>query len=78
MVRAIREHVTIQPGGRVEIQNPELPAGSRAEVIVMVEEPATTAKGGIDASLGAYPNMFRDAAEAEAFIRDLRDEWDRP
>jgi hypothetical protein len=40
MVAAIRQHVTVQPGGVVEIRSPELPAGARAEVIVLLERTA--------------------------------------
>lgn len=36
MVRAIKQIVTIQAGGRVDFKRPELPAGSEAEVIVLV------------------------------------------
>jgi hypothetical protein len=37
MVTAIRQHVTIGPGGVVEIRSPELPEGAEADVIVLVE-----------------------------------------
>jgi len=37
MVTAIRQSVTIQPGGLVELRSPELKEGERAEVIVLLE-----------------------------------------
>jgi hypothetical protein len=37
MVPAIRQTVTIQSAGRVEVRSPELRAGARAEVIVLLE-----------------------------------------
>lgn len=37
MVAAIRQTVTIQSGGTVEVRFAELPAGARAEVIVLIE-----------------------------------------
>lgn len=37
MVAAIKQHVTVQPGGVIEIRSPELKAGTAAEVIVLVE-----------------------------------------
>src|SRR5262245_4136581 len=37
----IRERVTIQRGGRVEVERPELPAGSEAEVVITVLPVAT-------------------------------------
>jgi len=39
MTTAIRQRVTIQPGGKVELQSNDLPPGSEAEVIVLVEAP---------------------------------------
>ncbi|MCY3023327.1 MAG: hypothetical protein NTW87_30480 [Planctomycetota bacterium] len=38
MVTALRQVVTIQPGGRIEITAPELRAGTKAEVIVLLAE----------------------------------------
>ena len=38
MVAAIRQIVTIQSPGKVEVRSPELRAGARAEVIVLIEE----------------------------------------
>jgi hypothetical protein len=37
MVAAIKQLVTVQPGGRVEISSSELTPGTQAEVIVLVE-----------------------------------------
>lgn len=37
MVAAIRQTVTIQSAGTVEVRSPELRAGDRAEVIVLIE-----------------------------------------
>jgi len=37
MVAAIRQTVTIQSAGTVEVHSPELRAGDRAEVIVLIE-----------------------------------------
>lgn len=33
----IRERVTIQPGGVVEVRNPGLPAGAEVEVVIQLE-----------------------------------------
>jgi hypothetical protein len=41
MVAAVRQIVTIQPGGLVEVRSPELKAGEQAEVIVLVQPPVT-------------------------------------
>ena len=37
MIQAVKERVTIQPGGRIELEHLDLPAGVEAEVIVIVE-----------------------------------------
>jgi len=37
MVRAIRQTVTVQSGGTIEVRSPELRAGARAEVIVLID-----------------------------------------
>lgn len=42
MVAAIKQRVTVQPGGIVQVRSPELTPGSRAEVIVLVEQPEAT------------------------------------
>ena len=39
MVAAIRQTVTIQSGGTLEVHSPQLRAGDRAEVIILLEEP---------------------------------------
>jgi hypothetical protein len=39
----IRERVTVKEGGRIEILHPELPVGTEAEVIVLVEQPPARA-----------------------------------
>src|SRR5947209_2933786 len=38
MVAAIRQCVTVQPGGLIEVRSPDLPPGTSAEVIVPVEQ----------------------------------------
>lgn len=81
MVRAIKEQVTIQPGGLIEIRRPDLPVGATAEVIVMVEEGNGSAKSAKNFSdfFGSVRNCFGTGAAADAFIRaEPRDEisWD--
>jgi hypothetical protein len=41
VVTAIKRQVTIQPGGVIEVRSPDLPAGARAEVIILLERSAT-------------------------------------
>lgn len=41
MVRAIRQSVIVKPGGLVELRSAELRPGATAEVIVLVDSPAS-------------------------------------
>ena len=75
MVRAIRQFVTIQPGGRVDLVSGELPVGSRAEVIVLVISVPAPAAGGYLASFGSGRGTFADPAEVNTFLRAERDRW---
>jgi hypothetical protein len=43
MVAAIRQTVTVGPGGHVEIRSPELEEGQRADVIVLVGDRSSSA-----------------------------------
>jgi hypothetical protein len=86
MVRAIKDRVTVGAGGRIEIARPDLPEGTQAEVIILVEEPAGTQPGAsLDRNIrpltsfigkcrGTYGNT---PEEADRYLRELRDEWDR-
>ncbi|MEM1042771.1 MAG: hypothetical protein AAGI91_09090 [Bacteroidota bacterium] len=40
MNKALRKRVRVQPGGRIELQDDALPAGTDAEVIILLPEPS--------------------------------------
>jgi hypothetical protein len=42
MVSAIKQRVTVQPAGVIEVRSPELQPGTQAEVIVLVETAGAT------------------------------------
>ena len=46
MINGIRQQAIVGKGGRVEILSPELPVGTKVEIIVLIEEfpPKTTHK----------------------------------
>lgn len=80
MATAIKQSVTIQPGGVVQVISPELPAGARAEVTVVVEEPrhpSARPRRFLASFIGSAKGQFRSVEEIDAYIRELRDEWDR-
>ena len=74
MVRAIKQTVTIQPGGRVEITSDELPEGRQAEVIILVNSDAPVKK--YLSLFGSGKGGFATPEQADAFLRRERDEWE--
>jgi len=76
MTQAIREHVTVKQEGMIEIHNSALSVGTRAEVIVLVEQPAVEDQP-LASFLGRGKGCFTDAAEVDAFLRAERESWDR-
>ncbi|MFH1737833.1 MAG: hypothetical protein ABIH23_02410 [bacterium] len=83
MIQAIKETVRILPGGVIEIRRPQLPEGALAEVIVMLESdtPMRDTESPVRPLtdfFGACKGMFASADEADGFIRELREEWERP
>ncbi|MGD0089857.1 MAG: hypothetical protein ABSE73_08040 [Planctomycetota bacterium] len=86
MVTALKQIVTVQPGGRVELTSAELKPGAQAEVIVLVDQQAKPEAPNL-MGLGARNpfaillnvpkgGCFKSAAEIDAFIRSERDAWD--
>ncbi len=55
MVAAIRQTVTVQSGGKVEVRSPKLLEGAKAEVIVLIEEP--------DSQKSSSPTELLDALQ---------------
>lgn len=73
----IKEHVTVGKDGRIEIFRPELPEGSTAEVTIVADEPAASGSRPLSSLLGACKGQFASPEEADAYLRELREEWDR-
>jgi hypothetical protein len=81
MVRAIRERIVIGQAGRVTIDRSDLPEGSPAEVIVLVDDgmpPQASAPRSLSSFIGTMKGQFPSTVDADAHLRQLRDEWDRP
>jgi hypothetical protein len=77
MVAAIRQRVTVQPGGVIEVRSPDLRPGSSAEVIVLVEQPASESQRPLASFVGSAKGSFSSVEEVDAFIRSERDARDR-
>ena len=76
MTNAIRQRVTVQPGGVIEVRSPELTAGARAEVIILLEEPQETPRRSLRSIIGSGKGCFATPEEADAFLRQERDSWE--
>ena len=76
MTQTIREHITVEQEGVIEIHNSALSIGSKAEVIVHVEQPAAEERP-LASFLGRGKGCFTEAAEVDAFLRAERESWDR-
>ena len=71
--------MTVQPGGVVEVRSPELTPGASADVIVLVEDgkPLPSGARPLVSFIGAGKGRFKSVEAVDAYIRELRDEWDR-
>jgi hypothetical protein len=76
MTQTIRENITVEQEGVIEIHNPALSVGTKAEVIVHVEKPPVEEQP-LVSFLGRGKGCFTDAAEVDAFLRAERESWDR-
>jgi len=74
MVHAVRQHVTVQPDGIIQIHVPEFKAGTIAEVIIL-ESCEHIGKRAIASFIGKGQGCFATAQEADAFIRNERLSW---
>ena len=79
MQSALRMTASVQAGGKIEVINPELPAGEQVDIIVLFSQVGKDS-GGISVLdvLDSAPGhlIFQSAEDVDAFIRDGRSEWD--
>jgi hypothetical protein len=79
MPAAIKQIVTVRPGGVVEVRSPELHAGDQAEVTVVVVKPgsaeADAAAGGWRRYAGAFNSSDARAGENQNIDSDLAAEY---
>jgi len=76
MTTAIKQIVTVQPGGLIEIRSPELTVGARAEVIILLEDSNPPPERSLRSIIGAGKGSFATPEEADAFIRRERETWE--
>lgn len=75
MRHVVKQTVTIQPGGLVQVQSPELLPGCKAEVLVIQEESVSPPRP-LPALIGAAAGGFASPSDVEAFLRRERDAWE--
>jgi len=75
MIQAVRQHVTVQAGGLIEIRVPEFRPGTVAEVIVL-ESSEQKGKNALTNFIGKGSGCFATPEEADAFMRKERQSWD--
>ncbi len=75
MTKALRHKVTVQSGGILEIRSHDLPEGQDVDVIILIEEPTKPAIP-LSQLIGAAKGCYNNPKEADAFIRQERDQWD--
>jgi hypothetical protein len=76
MTQAIREQVTVEQEGVIEIHHPDLSLGMKAEVIVLVEK-APAEPSPLASFIGKGKGCFTTASEVDAFLRSERESWER-
>ncbi len=75
-----RMETTILPGHRLEMSAPELPEGAKVEVIVVLpEQPVPARRSMLEflATLPPGPLLFKTPEEANQYLREERDSWER-
>jgi hypothetical protein len=80
MQSALRLETTVLPGHRLEISTPELPEGAKVEVIVVLpEKPQPRRMSMLEflATLPPGPLLFKTPEEANRYIHEERDAWER-
>ena len=76
MQKALHIMTKVQPGGKIEIVDPELPVGETVEVVVS-QPPAKERRSAIDILAEAPGHrLFKSGMEVDAYIREERDSWD--
>ncbi len=80
MQTALRMETTVLPGHRLEISAPELPEGTKVEVIVVLpEKPRPQFASALEflESLPPGPRAFPTWEEYERHLREEKDAWER-
>ena len=79
MQAALRLTTSVQPGGRIEITDAQLPEGKAVDVIVLFQPTANGTQDSILDVLAQAPGhlAFNTVAEVDAYVQQERQQWER-
>ena len=79
MQTALRMTALVQPGGKIELTDRELPEGQSVEVIVLLPSASVVPRRSILDVLADAPGQlaFQTADEVDSYLREERDAWER-
>ncbi|WP_041332897.1 hypothetical protein [Roseiflexus sp. RS-1] len=79
MQAALRLTAQVQPGGKIEIVDAQLPVGTPVEVIVLLPHAPAGPRRSLLAVLADAPGRlaFQTAEEVDAYLHSERDAWER-
>ena len=80
MARELHLRATVQPGGKIEIESPDLPVGEDVDVTISpTKKPGESGKRSIVDILAEAPGhlVFKSAKDVDDYIREERASWDR-
>ena len=79
MQTALRMTALVQPGGKIELTDRELPEGQSVEVIVLLPSTSVVPRRSILDVLADAPGhlAFQTADEVDSYLREERDAWER-
>ena len=77
MQKALHIRTTVQPGGRIEIEDQELQAGENVDVVVS-RPPASERRSIIDILEEAPGGLvFKTAEDVAAYLKEEKEAWGR-
>ena len=79
MAMTLRLRATVQPGGKIEIEDPELPIGESVDLIVLLPDTRLAQRESIVDVLHRAPGhiLFKTREDVDEYINEERHAWDR-
>ncbi len=78
MQKALRMQTIVRPGGKIEINAPELIAGEAVEIIILVTETTPVQQSAIDILANASgQRLFKNAESVKEYLQEEREAWEQ-